>query len=264
MDKLLEVKIGGVTHSGWLPLSALSMLRDLLGAIAEEGTDEELWQTIDPQIEVVGRSSTLVAVHTSFANKLRPQVKAFREKAKRLALRPEGRNFVKKHIATSAHWTYVTLIEVPGKREKAPLAERDRVLKFDALYKERLLMKQAEPVHGFDEVYAQVMRAGGESPTVQLNFLNGESGTYYIRGKDRRDLARRIAGRLYETVKLQIEAWWNAKTLEVENLVVHDILDWRDVHLAQVYREHSNRLPITLTINSVEELMEERAQDRSE
>lgn len=267
MDKLLEIKIGGrEVHSGWLPLSAMRMVQDLLDAIAEEGTDEEIWKTIDPQIEVVGKSSTLLAVHTTFADKLRPQVKAFRDKAKRHTLNPQGRVFVKKHIATpSAGWTYVTLIEVPGKQEKAPTPEKDRILKFDARYKERLLLKQAEPIHGFDEVYAEVVRAGGEAtPTVTLTFLNGQGGTYPIRGRDRKDLAKRIARHLYETVKLQVEAWWNANTLEIEQLFVHDLLAWRDVHMAEVYREHGNRLPITLTIDSVEELLAERGEDRSE
>jgi hypothetical protein len=267
MEKLLEIKIGGgAVHSGWLPLSAMSMVRDLLEAIAEEGTDEELWKSIDPQIEVVGKSSTLLAVHTSFANKLRPQVKAFRDKAKRHTLNAPGRVFVKKHIATpSARWTYVTLIEVPGKQDKAPPAEKDRVLKFDARYKERLLMKQAEPIHGFDEVYAEVVRAGGDAtPTVALSFLNGQSGTYQIRGRDRKELAKRIARHLYESVRLQVECWWNSSTLEIENLVVHELLDWRDMHMAEVYRENGNRLPVTLTIGSVEELLAEREEDRSE
>jgi len=208
MEKLLEIKIGGGTvHSGWLPLSAMNMVHDLLEAIADEGHDEDLWKTIDPQIEVVGKSSTLLAVHTNFANKLRPQVKSFRDKAKRHALNHQGRVFVKKHIATpSARWAYVTLIEIPGKKETQP-PEKERALKFDAHYKELLLLKQAEPVHGYDEVYAQVMRAGGDSPTVALNFLNGGSGTYQIRGNNRKDLAKRIARHLYETVKLQVEAW---------------------------------------------------------
>jgi hypothetical protein len=265
MDKLLEIKIGGPeVHSGWLPLSAMSMVRDLLEAIAEEGTDEELWKTIDPQIEVVGKSSTLLAVHTSFANKLRPQVRVFRDKAKRHALNPQGRSFVKKHIATpSARWTYVTLIEVPGKQEKAPPPAKDRVLRFDARYKERLLIKQAEPIHGFDEVYAEVIRVGGDAtPTVALTFLNGLSGTYPIRGRDRKDLARRIARHLYETVKLEVEVWWIANTLEVEQLFVLDLMEWKEVHIAEVYREHGNRLPVTLTINSVEELLAERGEDR--
>lgn len=265
MDKLLEIKIGGGdVHSGWVPLSAFAMVRDLLEAIAEQGPDEELWKSIEPQIEVVGKQSTLLAVHTSFARKLRPQVKAFRERAKRHALGPRGRGFVKKHVATpSASWSYVTVVEVPAKQEKAP-PERERVLKFDAHYKEQLLLKQAEPIHGFDEIYAAIVRAGGDTPTVTLDFLDGGSGTYYVRGRDRKDLAKRIAGHLYETVKLSVEAWWNARTLELDNLVVLDLLEWKDVSLAEVYREHSNRLPITLTINSVEELIADREDDRSE
>lgn len=266
MDKLLEIKIGGGdVHSGWLPLSAFAMVRDLLDAIAEEGGDDEIWKSIEPQIEVMGRSSTLVAVHTAFARKLRPQVRAFRTKAKRHTLGPQGRVFVKKHVATSStRWGYVTLIEVPEPKEKTPPPERERAVRFDLRYKERLLLKQSAPVHGFDEIYAQVVRAGGDQPTVTLNFLDGRSGTYQIRGTDRKALARRIAGHLYDTVRLQVEGWWNARTLEIENLNVLDLLDWRDVHLAQVYREHGDRLPIKLTFDSVEELLAEREEDRSE
>lgn len=123
-------------------------------------------------------------------------------------------------------------------------------------------LKQSEPIHGIDEIYAAVMRAGGDTPTVTLNFLNGQTGTYQIRGTDRKALAKRIAGHLYDTVKLQVEAWWNAKTLEIENLYVLDLLEWQDVHLAQVYREHGEHLPITLTVNSVEKMLVEREEDR--
>jgi hypothetical protein len=265
MDKLLEIKIGGGDiHSGWLPLSALAMVRDLLAAIAEEGTDDEIWKTIEPQIEVVGKGSTVLAIHTPFARKLRGQVKSFRTKAKRHVLSPQGRDFVKKHVATaSVHWSYITMVEIPDAKEKAA-PERERILRFDARYKESLLLKQPAAIHGFDEVYAVIVRAGGTEPTVTLNFLNGGSGTYAIRGRDRKALAKQIASHLYDTVKLSVEAWWNARTLEVENMYILDLLEWRDIHLAQVYRDHGGRLPIRLTIGSVEELLAERDEDRSE
>lgn len=266
MDKLLEIRIGGGdVHSGWLPLSALAMVRDLLQAIAEEGSDDEVWKSIEPQIEVVGKNSTLLAIHTPFARKLRTQVKSFRSKAKRHVLGPQGRDFVKKHVATtSANWSYVTVIEVPDAEDATVKPEKERILRFDARYKEILLLKQPAPVHGFDEIYATVVRAGGaDIPTVTLNFLNGGSGTYQIRGKDRRALAKQVASHLYDTVKLSVEAWWNARTLEVENLYVLDLLEWGDMHLAQVYRDHGDRLPIRLTVDSVEELLAEREEDRS-
>ncbi|HKI03737.1 MAG TPA: hypothetical protein VKK31_17285 [Thermoanaerobaculia bacterium] len=265
MDKLLEIKIGGGgVHSGWLPLSALAMVRDLLEAIAEEGTDDEIWKSIEPQIEVVGKGSTVLAVHTPFARKLRTQVKSFRSKAKRHVLGPQGRDFVKKHVATkSATWAYVTMVEVPDPQEAKATPEKERILRFDARYKELLLLKQPAAIHGFDEVYVTVVRAGGDTPTVTLNFLNGGSGTYPIRGKDRRGLAKQIASHLYDTVRLSVEVWWNSRTLEVENMHILDLLAWRDVHLAQVYRDHGNLLPIRLTVDSVEELLAEREEDRS-
>jgi hypothetical protein len=264
MDKLLEIKIGGgQVHSGWVPLSAFAMVRDLLDAIAEEGSDDEIWKSVEPQIEVVGKSSTLLAIHTPFASKLRSQVRSFRTKAKRHTLGPQGRVFVKKHVATqNTRWGYVSLIEVPEPKEKTPAPLRERTVRFDVRYKECLFLKQSEPIHGLDEIYASVVRAGGDTPTVTLNFLNGQTGTYQIRGTDRKALAKRIAGHLYDTVKLQVEAWWNAKTLEIENLYVLDLLEWRDAHLAQVYRDHGERLPITLTFDSVEELLAEREKDR--
>jgi hypothetical protein len=269
MDKLLEIKIGGGdVRSGLVPLSAMEMVRDLLAAIAEEGADEELWRSLDPQIEVVGKSSTLLAVHTNFATKLRPQVQSFRKKAQRHTLKRQGRQFVRKHIATpSAKWSYVTVIEVPPNRIETPPEKkaRGRVLKFDARYKERLLLKEPEPLRGQDEIYAIVKRAGGDAPpTVTLEFLGGESGTYHIKARDRKGLAKRIAAHLYDTVKLRVEATWNANTLEIENLAILELLEWRDVHLAEVYREHGNRLPITLTVDSVEELIADREDDRRE
>lgn len=267
MDKLLEIKIGGgAVRSGWVPLAAMEMVRDLLAAIAEEGPDEEIWKSIDPQLEVVRKASTLLAIHTDLAAKLRPQVRAFRERAKRHILKPRGRQFVKKHIATpGARWSYVAIVEVPEKKAKdRPVPDQDRVLKFDARYKEQLLLKQPEPIHGFDEIYAVVKRAGGDTPTATLEFLDGGGGTYQIRGRDRRGLAKRIAAHLYETVKLKVEAWWNADTLELDDLAIHDLLDWRDVHLAEVYREHGNRLPLELNVESVEELVAAREEDRRE
>ena len=267
MDKLLEIKIGGGSvRSGWVPLAAIEMVRDLLAAIAEEGPDEEIWKSIDPQLEVVGKASTLLAIHTNFAAKLRPQVRAFREKAKRHSLKPRGRQFVKKHIAApGARWSYVTMVEVPEKKAKdQPVPDKDRVLKFDVRYREQLLLKQAEPIHGFDEIYAVVKRAGGDTPTATIELLNGGGGTYQIRGRDRRGLAKRIAAHLYDTVKLKVEAWWNANTLELDDLAIHDLLDWRDIHLAEVYREHGGRLPLTLAVESVEELVAAREEDRRE
>jgi hypothetical protein len=267
MDKLLEIRIGGGhVHSGWLPLSAFAMVRDLLQAIAEEGSDDEVWQSIEPQIEVIGKGSTVLAIHTPFARKLRAQVRSFRSKAKRHVLGPQGRDFVKKHVATtSANWSYVTVIEVPDTEDAQVQPAKERIVCFDARYKEALLLKQPAPIHGFDEIYAAVVRAGGaDIPTVTLSFLNGGSGTYQIRGKDRRSLAKQIAGHLYDTVKLSVEAWWNARTLEIESMYILDLLEWRDLHLAQVYRDHGDRLPIRLTIDSVEELLAKRGEDRSE
>ncbi len=271
MDKLLEIKIGGgEVRSGLVPLSAMEMVRDLLAAIAEEGTDEDLWRSLDPQIEVLGKASTLLAIHTNFAEKLRPQVQTFRRKAQRHTLNRQGRQFVRKHVGTpSAKWSYVTLIEVPPKRPKKevpPAKEpQTRVLKFDARYKERLLLKQPEPMRGIDEIYAIIKRAGGDSPpTVSLEFLSGGTGTYHVKGRDRKGIAKRLGAHLYDTVKLRVEATWNASTLELEDLAILDLLEWRDVHLAEVYREHGNRLPVTLTVGSVEELLAEREEDRRE
>lgn len=267
MDKLLEIKIGGGdVRSGLLPLSAMDMVRDLLAAIAEEGADDELWRSLDPQIEVLGKSSTLLAVHTNFAAKLRPQVQSFRKRAQRHTLKRQGRQFVRKHIGTpGAKWSYITIIEVPSKKEAPPAKDRTRALKFDARYKERLLLKESEPLRGQDEIYAIVKRAGGDSPpTVTLEFLGGEGGTYPVKGRDRKGLAKRIAAHLYDTVKLQVEAAWNANTLELESLAILDLLEWRDIHLTEVYREHGNRLPITLTVGSVEELIADREDDRRE
>jgi hypothetical protein len=264
MEKLLEIKVGGGSvHSGWVPLSALGMVKDLLAAIAAEGEDEEIWRSLDPQVEVVGKGSTLLAVHTQFARKLRPQVRAFREKARKLVLKPEGREFIRDHIATpSAPWTYVEIIEVSDKKEAASTPEPAPVLRFDAHYKESYLENQPEPIHGFDEVYAQILRAGGSAePKVTLRFPSDERWTCSVRG---RDLAKRIASCLYETVKLKVEVWWNAKTLERERMVVHDLMNWKDVHLAEIYREQGNRLPIRLTVSSVEQVLRERKNDRGE
>lgn len=265
MDKILEIQIGGRdVLSGLVPLSAFQMVKDLLEAIAAEGTDADIWKTIEPQLEVVGKASTRVAIYTPFARKLRPQVRTFREKARRFVLNPEGRDFVKKHVANpGTAWAYVDLVGIPDEEsEEWTQPEEARILRFDANYKERYVEGQPSQLHGYDEIYAVVIRAGGRKPPrATLVFLPGGGGTYTVKT---RELAKQIGSHLYETVKLRVEGWWNARTLEIENLVIHGLLDWKDSSLAEVYRANQNRLPITLTVGSVEELLAEREQDRGE
>lgn len=260
MDKLLEVRIGGgKVRSGMVPLDAFALLKDLLEAIAAENKehpDPAAWvRELNPHLEIVGKGSTRVAVRTNFAKRFRRDVQSFEATARKLDLGPKGVEFVARNIRESVPWTYVE-VSTPDQ------ARPGRVLRFDTRYKERLLKRQAERLAGIDEVYAYIIRAGGEKRTmVTMEILGKIRGTFAVAS---RDLARRLGAHLYDTLKLRVEANWDAESLDLLEIKVLDVLDWENVHLADLYERNGRQLPIDLSVDSVEELLRERHEDRSE
>jgi hypothetical protein len=253
MEKLLEVCIGGGdTYSGWVPVSAYQMLHDLIEAVAEQGGDPKLWQDASPQLEVVGTGSTKAAVRSHFAVQLRPAVRTFRRNAAAGNLGPKGRRFIERNFKSGVPWGYLDVREAGNKRSPS--------IRFDIEYRERILRNQPQPLTGHDEIYARVIRAGGyPEATVKLAF-GEEDVTADVKNLD---LAKQLAKRLYEEVKLSVEVEWDTATGRIEGMRVLEILDWESIHLGDLY-DREGRLPIKSSYQSVDELLASRNKDRSE
>ena len=112
------------------------------------------------------------------------------------------------------------------------------------------------------EFYVRVVRVGGlEKPTVQLD-IDGVSCRKRSFRVASQELARQLAGRLYETVKVTGRATWDTDNLELVDLVVTELDEgWQDVHLASVIREHG-RFPLEPKFDSLDELLRERREMR--
>lgn len=255
MEKLLEIRIGGGrVESGLLPVNAVELMEKLIAALIEQGGDMDLWRIANAHVKIIGADSTKAAIYVENAAKLRPCVVRFRRNARQYRLGPKGREFVRQ--TTTQTWDYTEVIEENPK----PGA---KVLHFDTRY-QRELEKRAvtSVIAGNDEIYATVIRAGGEHPTAKLELLNGVSGTYTV--SDRK-LAKVLGGHLYELVKLKVQVKWNRHTLKVEDLTVLGIdAGWKDVHLADVVAEYGGKLPMEFDHASVEEFAAARQQERDE
>ncbi len=252
MEKILEIRLGdGRVRSGLLPLDAAELLELLLAALAEEGADVEVLKSSNPHLKILGPGSTRAALLVERAKPLRKSVASFAKNARAYRLGKTGREFVDQATAAATTWGFVDL--APAISEK----RLGKVLRFDDRYRERLQQKtKAVTISGTDEVYAKVIRAGGETPTVKLELLNGESNTFKVRTKT---LAKELGKRLYETVKLRADVTWDRETLEIISLVVTELVtDWKDVHLGDVLETHGGLLPIRSQFDSVEALIASR------
>jgi hypothetical protein len=255
MRKLIEVRLGGGrVQSGLLPLSALGLIRDLLSAMQEEGGGAEAWDHTNAHIEVIGAASTLAAVHTEMVSALRPPSDKFVRRAKKYKLHQKGREFVIDHFAPGSVWTYAEVIS--GSRGKPKVY-------FDAEYRDRLLKKASGNIHGQDEIYARIARVGGtKTPTVNLEMPGQKNFTCKIKT---RELAKMLGGRLFETVKLSLDAEWDCETAEMMDATVTGIdLKWVDIHLGEILEQHGGRLPLDLSIPTTAELLKMRAYERAE
>jgi hypothetical protein len=252
MEKLLELRVGdGSVHSGLWPLDAADLIYSLLAALAEEGADQELLQTSNPHIQIVKADSTLAALFTNHARQLRPSLTRFTRHAKSLRLGPKGMDFADRATAASCPWRYVDLIGQHTKRKPAKL------LRFDPEYRERLDAKrQVDTITGTDEIYAKIIRAGGERPTAKLELLNGDSDTFPVKNQD---LAKKLGAHMYEMVKLTADVVWDRVTLKIRTLTVTGIVEaWRDTKLSKLMEQNGGVLPVDFNYDSVEELIENR------
>lgn len=251
MKRLFEVRVGGGrVHAGLLPIEALSLIRDLMAAMAEEGGEPEAWARANPHVEIVGPGSTESAVLTEEYSELVGPAQLFALKAAERNLGPKGREFVDKYFKPGQVWDFA---EVTVCNENRPRAY------FDTEYRE-IAKQQRHPVTGTDEFYARVVRVGGENPTAKLE-IGKQSGTFSVAD---RELAKKLGNYLFETVKIKADVSWDSKTFEIINLTVTGIdEDWQDVHLADVITKYG-RLPIDLSVENTEDLLAERQRVREE
>lgn len=250
MKRLFEVRVGGGrVHSGLLPVEALSLIQDLMVAMAEEGGDPEAWARANPHVEIVGRGSTNNAVLTEEYSELVGPAQLFALKAAERNLGAKGREFVDKYFKPGQVWDFAELTVCNENRPRAY---------FDTEYREAV-KQERHPITGTDELYARVIRVGGEKPTAKLE-IGKQSGTFPVADQG---LAKKLGNSLFETVKIQAAVSWDSKTLEIISLTVTGIdEDWEDIHLADVIAKHGGSLPLELSLKSTEELLTERRRVR--
>jgi hypothetical protein len=251
MKRLFEVRVGGGrVEPGLLPVQALGLIQDLMAAMAEEGGDPEAWARANAHVEIVGPGSTQSAVLTEEYPELVGPAQLFALKAAERNLGPKGREFVDKYFKPGEVWDFA---EVTVCNENRPSAY------FDTDYRETV-KEQRHPISGTDELYARVVRVGGERPTAKLE-IGKQSGTFPVADQA---LAKKLGTFLFETVKIRADVSWDSNTLEILSLTVTGIdEDWQDIHLADVVAKHG-RLPLELSVESTEELLAERRRVREE
>lgn len=253
MKKLFEVRLGGGSiHSGLLPVEALDLIKDVLAAMSEEGGDPEAWRRANPHVEVLGADSTLGAVHTEeFRELIGPAIR-FVHKADQRNLGPKGLALIEKRFKPGQTWEFAELTVCDGHRP---------MVRFDTSYREAV-QEERQPIRSIEELYARVVRVGGERPITAKLEIGTQSGTYKIASPE---LARKLAARLYDTAKVKAEVLWDPKTLDIISLTVIKVDEqWKDVHLGQVIEEHGGVLPIELSVESSDEVVAARNQSRKE
>ena len=250
MKRLFEIRVGGGhVESGLLPVEALSLIRDLISAMAEEGGDPEAWARANPHVQITGEGSTRSAVLTEEYSELVAPAQRFVLKAAARNLGPKGRDFVDRLFKPGQVWSFA---EVTVCNENRPQA------RFDASYREAV-KEERQPIVAKDELHARVIRVGGERPTAKLE-IGKQSGTFPVADQK---LAKKLGNYLFETVKIEADVSWDPKTLEIVSLTVVGLDEsWQDVHLREVIASHGNRLPVDLSVRGTRELLAERRKAR--
>ena len=253
MRKLFEIRLGGgQIKEGLLPVEALRLIRDLLGAMAEEGGDPKAWRRANPHIEILGAGSTRGAVHTAEYQELVVPAALFVNKAGAKNLGRKGLEFVERRFRSDQLWEYLEITVCNGQRTRVRL---------DTEYREAVEEERA-PIRSIDDLYARVIRVGGENPVTAKLEIGKQSGTYKVASLE---LGKKLAARLYETVKIRAEVGWDPKTLDIVELEVKDLDEnWLDEHLWELMKAHDGRLPIELAVKSAEAIREERRKEREQ
>jgi hypothetical protein len=222
-----------------------------MAAMEEEGGDAEAWARANPHVEIIGKDSTRTAVQTEEYSDLVGPAQLFTLKAKQRNLGPKGRHFVERYFKPGQVWAYA---EVTVCNENRPS------IRFDGEYRDAV-KQERRAISGTDQLFARVVRVGGEKPTAKLE-IGKHSGTFDVEGQD---LAKKLGERLFETVKIDADVTWDSKTLEILSLKVTGLDEsWQDIHLAEVLERYGGRLPLVLSVESTEELLAERVRAREE
>ncbi len=220
-----------------------------MAAMAEEGGDPDAWARANPHLGVLAAESTTATVLAEEYSELAPAAQLFTLKAAEKNLRPLGRSVVEKYFKPGQVWSFAEVTVCNDRRPK---------VRFDIEYRQAIKEEQ-RPVSGTDEFYARVVRVGGERPTAKLEIGN-ETGTFRVTNQE---IAKKLANRLFETVKIFADVRWDSRTLEILDIVVTGIdEDWQDIHLAQVIDRYGGRLPLDLSVGSTAELLAEREEAR--
>jgi len=253
MKKLFEVRLGGGrVQAGLLPVEALKLIRGLMAAMEDEGGDHEAWKRANPHVEIIGAASTRAAVLTEEYPQLLGPTQIFVHKAMQRNLGPKGLDLVEREFRPDQVWEFAELTVCSSNRP---------TVRFDAPYREAV-NEERSPVRSVSDVYARVVRVGGERPITAKLEIGKQSGTFEVNG---RELAKKLASRLFETVKIRADIALDRKTLEIANLTVLDIDEtWMDVHLGQVMEMHGGKLPLKLSVASTEAVLKERTREREE
>ena len=114
-------------------------------------------------------------------------------------------------------------------------------------------------VTGSDELYLEVFRVGGLPPRI--------TAAARVAGRQKpltctvanQELAKELGQRLYETVKVTALVTWDTATYGIIDARIESIDEhWQDVHLADVVAAAGGRLPVQLSVDSVDELIAAR------
>ncbi|NJK80322.1 MAG: hypothetical protein HC914_10620 [Chloroflexaceae bacterium] len=96
------------------------------------------------------------------------------------------------------------------------------------------LIVSSPRISGVTVIYGQVLRIGNKKPTCRIKLLNEQIITCEIESKE---LAQRLAQRLYRVVGLSGRAEWNAQTLKLEDFQIQGITGYQDTPVDQALKE---------------------------
>lgn len=93
--------------------------------------------------------------------------------------------------------------------------------------------------YGETVVYAQVLRTGGKRPTVALQ-IRGIHSLFFLEVSQ--IMARNLGTKLYETVKLLVDARWEIGSYQLIDFKIKEILDFESPDASEGFEELRNEL----------------------
>ena len=93
--------------------------------------------------------------------------------------------------------------------------------------------------YGETVVYAKVLRTGGKRPTVALQ-IRGIQSLFFLEVSQ--IMARNLGMKLYETVKLSVDARWEIGSYQLIDFRIKEILDFESTDASEGFEELRNEL----------------------